>query len=140
MSLCCSNFILFCSAAKKDLSHFCSNLILFRFIAEEGLSSYCSNRFYVSLFYDNNIYFPFALNASFPILSMGFLIPKSTMTCQMRPQGKCLPASLFFCSGNNHTSKTNVFHVLRTISFPIGGSKNRLVCPAGGIKVRFQTR
>ena len=50
--------------AKKGLSPFYFNFILFRFIAEEDLSSFCSNRFYVSLFYDNNIYFPFVPSAS----------------------------------------------------------------------------
>ena len=46
--------------------------ILFRFTAEEMLSSFCSNRFYVSLFYYYNIYFSFALSASFEILLLNF--------------------------------------------------------------------
>ena len=37
---------------------------MFRFTAKEDLSPFCSNRFYISLFYDNNIYFPFVLSAS----------------------------------------------------------------------------
>ena len=57
------------------LPRFCSNIdiILFRFTAEKDLSSVCSNCFYVSLFYDNNIYCPFALEASIEKCS-GFVI------------------------------------------------------------------
>ena len=60
-----SNFILLRFTAEENLSLFFSNFILFGFTAEEDLSSFCTNRFYVSLFYEKNIYFPFALSASY---------------------------------------------------------------------------
>ena len=41
--------------------------ILLPFAPTVFMSSFCSNRFYVSLFYGQNIYFPFVLNASFKV-------------------------------------------------------------------------
>ena len=64
-SLFSSNFILFRFTKEENLFLVCSNFILFRFTAEEDLSFFCSNSFHVSFFYDNNIYFPFAVSASY---------------------------------------------------------------------------
>ena len=59
------------------LSRFRSNFILFRFPAEEILSSCCCNRFYVSLCYYYNIYFPFALSASYVVLTFSISLAPS---------------------------------------------------------------
>ena len=45
-------------------SLFSSNFILFRSTAKRDLSLFCSNPFYVSLFYENSISFRFVPNAS----------------------------------------------------------------------------
>ena len=41
--------------------------MLFPYAADEDLFSFCCNHFYVLLFYDNHIYFPFVLSASYAL-------------------------------------------------------------------------